>query len=272
METHYNDVLADKRTIAQKYGNQELMKNKLKPNPKYKNIGNVIDTGKTIKNTTSVSDKLVSKRISELFKRIKHSTLVKLLHSSENEGENIYNLGNENNDNKSTKSNKSNLTNYSELSNRTNMLGDLNEIDFIILDLREENDYNHVHIINALSYPGVLIPRDKFLPEMYSMKNKERKMIILYHFDERNGIPYANLLFEKGYDNVFLLSGGIEEFQNNYPQYLEGSDKEKYINLKIERDEKQRIIEEKRIGGKSKFDIKNKSNIGGKSNVNLKNK
>ena len=33
-----------------------------------------------------------------------------------------------------------------------------------------------------------------------------------------------------------------------------------------------RIIEEKRIGGKSKFDIKNKSNIGGNSNVNLKNK
>ena len=81
------------------------------------------------------------------------------------------------------------------------------------------------------------------------MKNKDRKMIIMYHFDEKNGIPYANLLFQKGFDNVFLLNGGIEEFSKNYPEYLEGVEKEKYINLKIENDRKKKIIEEKRAGG-----------------------
>ena len=250
METNYNDALADKRSIAQKYGNKELMKNKLKPNPKYKHIGNIVDTGKTIKNTSSVSDNLVSKRKSELFKRIKGSTIIKLLHSSENQGENIYNVGNEmnnnNNDNKSVVSNK---TNYSGISNNTNIFGDLNEIDYIILDLREECDYNLIHIINSISYPGFFISRDKFIPELYSMKNKDRKIIIMYHFDEKNGIPYANLLFQKGFDNVFLLNGGIEEFSKNYPEYLEGVEKEKYINLKIENDRKKKIIEEKRAGG-----------------------
>ena len=68
------------------------------------------------------------------------------------------------------------------------------------------------------------------------MKNKEGKMIILYHTDERNGVPYANLLFQKGYDNVFFLSGGIEEFMKKYPEYLEGPEREKYINMKIEED------------------------------------
>ncbi len=33
-------------------------------------------------------------------------------------------------------------------------------------------------------------------------------MIIIYHFDERLGIPGANLFAQKGYDNVFLVSGG----------------------------------------------------------------
>jgi len=34
----------------------------------------------------------------------------------------------------------------------------------------------------------------------------------VYHFDERLGIPVAKLFFDKGYDNVFLVSGGVEEF------------------------------------------------------------
>ncbi len=34
-------------------------------------------------------------------------------------------------------------------------------------------------------------------------------MIIIYHLDEKNGIPFAQLLFEKGYNNIFLVSGGI---------------------------------------------------------------
>jgi hypothetical protein len=33
-------------------------------------------------------------------------------------------------------------------------------------------------------------------------------LIIVYHVDEKNGIPYAQLLFEKGYNNIFLISGG----------------------------------------------------------------
>ena len=247
METRYSDRMADKRTIAQKYGNKELMDKKLKPNPKYKNIGKVIDTGSTINNVAFISDQLVSKRKSELFKRLKGHTIIKLLKSTqENQIESIYNIGNEemvqnnnNNDNQSVYSqntNKSNVTGVTAVTYATEMLGNLSEIDYIILDLREESDYRNCHIKEALNFPGVMISRDKFLPEMIMMKNKEGKMIILYHTDERNGVPYANLLFQKGYDNVFFLSGGIEEFMKKYPEYLEGPEREKYINMKIEDD------------------------------------
>ena len=281
METRYSDRMADKRTIAQKYGNKELMDKKLKPNPKYKNIGKVIDTGSTVNNVAFISDQLVSKRKSELFKRLKGHTIIKLLKSTqENQIESIYNIGNEemiqnnNNDNQSVYSqntNKSNITGVTAVTYATEMLGNLSEIDYIILDLREESDYRNCHIKEALNFPGVMISRDKFLPEMIMMKNKEGKMIILYHTDERNGVPYANLLFQKGYDNVFFLSGGIEEFMKKYPEYLEGPEREKYINMKIEEDKKNMILEQKRAGKNAKYNLvgkgDNKSTVSGKSNV-----
>ena len=282
METRYSDRMADKRTIAQKYGNKELMDKKLKPNPKYKNIGKVIDTGSTVNNVAFISDQLVSKRKSELFKRLKGHTIIKLLKSTqENQIESIYNIGNEemiqnnNNDNQSVYSqntNKSNITGVTAVTYATEMLGNLSEIDYIILDLREESDYRNCHIKEALNFPGVMISRDKFLPEMIMMKNKEGKMIILYHTDERNGVPYANLLFQKGYDNVFFLSGGIEEFMKKYPEYLEGPEREKYINMKIEEDKKNMILEQKRAGKNAKYNfvgkVDNKSTVSGKSIVN----
>ena len=181
---------------------------------------------------------------------------------------------NNNNDNQSVYSqntNKSNVTGVTAVTYATEMLGNLSEIDYIILDLREESDYRNCHIKEALNFPGVMISRDKFLPEMIMMKNKEGKMIILYHTDERNGVPYANLLFQKGYDNVFFLSGGIEEFMKKYPEYLEGPEREKYINMKIEEDKKNMILEQKRAGKNAKYNIvgkgDNKSTVSGKSNV-----
>ena len=283
METRYSDRMADKRTIAQKYGNKELMDKKLKPNPKYKNVSKVIDTGSTINNVAFISDQLVSKRKSELFKRLKGHTIIKLLKSTqENQIESIYNLGNEdnnqlnNNDNQSVYSqntNKSNITGVTAVTYATEMLGNLSEIDYIILDLRDEIEYANCHIKEAISFPGVMISRDKFLPEMIMMKNKEGKMIILYHSDERNGIPYANLLFQKGYDNVFFLSGGIEEFMKKYPEYLEGPEREKYINMKIEEDKKNMILEHKRAGKNARYTVvgthavETISTVSGNSNI-----
>jgi centrosomal protein CEP41 len=42
--------------------------------------------------------------------------------------------------------------------------------------------------------------------------------------DERKGCAAANLLTEKGYENVFLLSGGIDQFNEEYHTLVEGRD------------------------------------------------
>ena len=42
-------------------------------------------------------------------------------------------------------------------------------------------------------------------------------MIIIYHTEEKKGIKPAKIFFEKGFDNVFLLTGGLEEFHTQFP-------------------------------------------------------
>lgn len=62
----------------------------------FSRVSKTVDTGKTIKDVQILSDQYVSKRKSELFKRIKSSTVVKLIDENNN-SESIYNLAEENN-------------------------------------------------------------------------------------------------------------------------------------------------------------------------------
>ena len=93
-----------------------------------------------------------------------------------------------------------------------------------MLDLRDPDEYEQFHIKEALNFPGPRIKQDKIIPQLYQYKNKEDKIIVLYHFDEKKGIEYVNQFFEKGYDNVYLLSGGIEAFGQEIQDGLEGKE------------------------------------------------
>ena len=272
METNYTDRMADKRTIAEKFGNKEMYDRKLKASEKYKKVSKVINTGSTIKDVKYASDNLISKRKSELFKRLKGHTIIKLLKAQQqNQTESIYNVGAEdqnmlNDENKSNitdVTHKTGVTNVTAVTYATDMLGNLAEIDFLLLDLREETEYARYHIRESLNFPGILINRDKFLPEMLMMKSQDGKMIIVYHNDERNGIPFAQRLFEKGFDNVYFLSGGIEDFAKKFPEFLEGPDREKYIQIKIEKDKKEAELLAKQNPKKNFLNKNNKSNISG---------
>ena len=97
------------------------------------------------------------------------------------------------------------------------------ETDFVLIDLREPDEYEQYHIKEALNFPGTHIKRDKFIPQLHAYKNKQDKIIIVYHFDEKKGIGYVNELYEKGFDNIFLLSGGIEAFGQEVGEGLEGA-------------------------------------------------
>lgn len=134
------------------------MEKKPATSSKYKEVTKVVDTGKTIKDVPVLSDQYISKRKGELFKRIKPSTIIKLLEENHNT-ESIYNLADENNnndllpekerenirldENKSVYSHQTGLTNLTQASAKTTitavtyateMLGNLvNNYYFMIL-------------------------------------------------------------------------------------------------------------------------------------------
>jgi centrosomal protein CEP41 len=62
----------------------------------------------------------------------------------------------------------------------------------------------------AVSYPARKLSRavNALSPEILAFMNAEQRIILVCDWDERIAAPAANLLFEKGADNVVLLSGG----------------------------------------------------------------
>ena len=106
----------------------------------------------------------------------------------------------------------------------TEQLGITDQTSFLLLDLRDPEDYDFWRLKESISYPAANIARDKIIPELYRFKNKANKLIIVYMSDERKGCAAANLLAEKGYENVFLLSGGIEQFNEEFHHLVEGRD------------------------------------------------
>ena len=58
--------------------------------------------------------------------------------------------------------------------------------------------------------------------------------------DEWKGTAAANLMAEKGYENVFLLSGGIEQFNEEFNSLVEGRNVPKPRRLIVEEEQKKK--------------------------------
>ena len=185
------------------------------------------------------------KRKDEKFKRIKGSTLAKLLSQQTYSSESIYALA-EGEEMKmpdtadgaeSMHTVNTMMTGASAVTYNTEQLGITQETTFLLLDMREESEYDDYHIKESLNFPAPNVTRDKIIPELFRFRNKEDKLIIVYMYDERSGVAAAKLLYEKGYDNVFLLSGGIEEFLQENGDFVEGKNVPDIVAQKKEADE-----------------------------------
>ena len=70
----------------------------------------------------------------------------------------------------------------------TDMLGITANTTFLLLDLRDPDEYTTWHIKEAINFPAANIARDKTIPELYRFKNAQDKLIICYMNDERQGV------------------------------------------------------------------------------------
>lgn len=93
---------------------------------------------------------------------------------------------------------------------------------FLLLDIRQPEDFERSHIIMSRNYPTTRLTRAVNFEtrEMLHYKNKEGKLIIVYDYDESISHKFATTLVQRGYDNVFMLSGGIRVTQIKFPNCL----------------------------------------------------
>jgi rhodanese-related sulfurtransferase len=89
----------------------------------------------------------------------------------------------------------------------------INHEKAIVLDVREDKEYQEGHILNAIHIPlGSLEQRVKELE-----KHKEKPVIINCRSGHRSGNACVTLK-KHGFINVYNLGGGIMAWQNaNYP-------------------------------------------------------
>nr|KAF6418060.1 centrosomal protein 41 [Rousettus aegyptiacus] len=81
---------------------------------------------------------------------------------------------------------------------------------FLLLDVRDRDSYQQCHVVGAYSYPIATLSRtmNPYSNDILEYKNAHGKIIILYDDDERLASQAATTMCERGFENLFMLSGG----------------------------------------------------------------
>jgi len=96
------------------------------------------------------------------------------------------------------------------------------EPPYLLIDIREKDAYDAGHLRTAKHFPTSRLSRAfQFeTKELRSFCNKEGKIIVVYDEDESMAPKAATVLVERGYDNVYMLSGGINVAKKFFPDGL----------------------------------------------------
>jgi centrosomal protein CEP41 len=185
----------------------QTMEKRVPKSEKYSHVRGTLDTGLTVQKVKYVTASEYSKRREEIFFRITKHQLYELLNEYEgDEGETIQDARNQG----------LKIVSHSETA------GPVYEKPYLILDVREVDYFNNYHILQARSFPYMLLRRDQMHPEIYRFRNQPETLIIVCCDDEKQSQESAKVLVDRGIDNVYLLTGGINEFAYQFPHFIEG--------------------------------------------------
>lgn len=196
-----------KRQPSKGYG---ALDKAVKPNPKFSHITSTLNTGCNVNNVRTVTSREYAKRRDEIFFRITKKQLVDLISGYDEEA------AQENMNNYDSPTKGPRIVSYSE-----NDVA-VDDRPYVIIDIRDAAQYQQCCIRGARSFPFTLMKRDQMLPELYRHRNKEEHLVIVYCDDERISAEAAKFLVDRGTNNTFLVSGGMQELVSDYPEYVEG--------------------------------------------------
>lgn len=99
---------------------------------------------------------------------------------------------------------------------------ELPDCPFLLLDVRDEEEFEKCHIQLAKCFPKARLSRatNQFTPEVLSFKGRPEKMIVLYCDYGKYSAEAAQMFAERGFDNIFLLHDGLATFAEEYPNLV----------------------------------------------------
>eukprot|EP00746_Dinoflagellata_sp_MGD_P003328 gnl/MRDRNA2_/MRDRNA2_106467_c0_seq1.p1 gnl/MRDRNA2_/MRDRNA2_106467_c0~~gnl/MRDRNA2_/MRDRNA2_106467_c0_seq1.p1 ORF type:complete len:327 (+),score=49.75 gnl/MRDRNA2_/MRDRNA2_106467_c0_seq1:64-1044(+) len=81
----------------------------------------------------------------------------------------------------------------------------------LILDIRTTEEFMKNHVRGALSHPISWLCQDKQMPALRHIKGDPSARVIVYGNDDRDGAVATQLLAQKGWENLWLLTGGLKK-------------------------------------------------------------
>ncbi|GIY12836.1 centrosomal protein of 41 kDa B [Caerostris darwini] len=223
----------------------KVLNKKVPENPKYKHVRPAIDTGKNVKShidELKEKQKSSSHKKDEVFYRVKLSSFIKLaisvaqeIFKQEERGDFSSRLEVEN-------SSENHKEDKNILANVLIGIGELDlrnerkkqpvsqpkierKIPYLLLDVRDQEEFRRGHIKTAKHYPASMLSRSigYEIEEMKHYKNNRPELIVLYDNDESIAPRVATTLVQRGYDNIYVLSGGLNLGYEIFPRALMAS-------------------------------------------------
>uniref|UniRef100_A0A8D0L1F9 Centrosomal protein 41 n=1 Tax=Sphenodon punctatus TaxID=8508 RepID=A0A8D0L1F9_SPHPU len=218
-------------------------------NPKYQHVKTRLDTGNSLTKYTERLEEIKRNyryKKDELFKRLKVTTFAQL----------IIQVASLSDENLATEEIQKLEGNYLFISQRTDLPGSplqtlsneqgsivisgVGELDldrnapkkqemnakdrpypdcpFLLLDVRDRDSYHQCHIIGGKGEDAATGLQSQRNPTRH--KNAHGKIIILYDDDERLASQAATTMCERGFENLFMLSGGLKVISQKIPEGL----------------------------------------------------
>jgi centrosomal protein CEP41 len=189
-------------------GDQKLHNKRIATNAKYDGVHSNVDTGSTVASVARDQqyDVSVKQGAHEKFKRMRPTALANFIEAR--------------------------IRHQAELESPDDMMQDFviapakPPKNLLLLDVRDPDDYNACHIHGALSYPSRMINRssNEFSADILFYKNRDNHLIVIYDLEEEIAVgqKMGNIWFEKGFDNVVIVSSGLREFVQTHAQLVSG--------------------------------------------------